>query len=236
MEIIDLYYEKVMKKMKEAAEGQRETLKEGALRIQDCVNQQHKVYFFGTGHSYIVGQEAFARAGTCAGFVPVLENELGMNHAYKSTLIERTEEYAGVIMGLYDFQKGDMIIITSNSGRNALTIELALRLKQKGLTVIALTSLKHSMACESRHKSGKRLFELADLVLDNCSEYGDACIRHNENTSTGPTSTVLNCFILHCMLSQFVQLQIEQEIFCPVFKSSNMDYGDEANQGLFKLH
>lgn len=233
MEIIDLYYENVRTKMKEAAEGQKEILKEAAIRLQGCVNGQHKVYFFGTGHSYIVGQEAFARAGTYAGFVPVLENELGMNHAYKSTLIERTQEYAGVLMGLYDFKKGDVIIITSNSGRNALTIELALRLKQKGLTIIALTSLKHSKACESRHNSGMRLFELADLIIDNCSEYGDACIHHNENTSTGPTSTVLNCFILHCILSQFVQLQLEQGIFCPVFKSSNMDHGDEANQGLF---
>ncbi len=156
---------------------------------------ENKVYFFGTGHSYIVGQEVFARAGGYAGFIPILENELGMNHAFKSTLIERTTEYADVLLELYPFKKGDVIVMTSNSGRNALLIELSLRLKEMGVSIIAITALEASKNNISRHKSGLRLFELADVVLDNRSVYGDASLSHNDEIKTGPTSTIMSCFI-----------------------------------------
>ncbi|WP_242703851.1 SIS domain-containing protein [Candidatus Enterococcus moelleringii] len=64
----------------------------------DCIQQEKKVYFFGIGHSDMIVQEVFARAGGYTGFIPILESELGMNHAFKSTMIECTTDYAGVIM------------------------------------------------------------------------------------------------------------------------------------------
>lgn len=236
MDIIQTYYQEINHRMKAILENEKLQIQEAASMMDACIEQNKQIFFFGTGHSYIVGQEVFARAGGYAGFIPILENELGMNHAFKSTLIERTVEYADVILGLYDFHPGDMIFMTSNSGRNPLLIELAIRLKKLGVRILAITSLRHSSSCESRHASGLRLFELAELVLDNQSIYGDACITHDAYTITGPTSTIMNCFIIHLVVSSFVQLQIERGKTCPVFRSSNMDHADTFNQDLFKLY
>ena len=156
-----------------------------------------------------------------------------MNHAFKSTLIERTTEYAEVLLELYPFKKGDVIVMTSNSGRNALLIELGLRLKELGVSIIAITALDASKNSTSRHESGLRLFELADVVLDNRSVYGDASLSHNDEIKTGPTSTIMSCFIVQLLVSAFVQLEVEKGGDVPVFRSSNIDGGDAYNEKLF---
>ncbi|MFR3733984.1 MAG: SIS domain-containing protein [Enterococcus sp.] len=147
--------------------------------MSTCIQTENKVYFFGTGHSYIVGQEVFARAGGYAGFISMLENELGMNHAFKSTLIERTTEYVEVLLELYPFKKGDVIVMTSNSGRNALLIELGLRLKDLGVSIIAITALDASKIVLVDMRADCACLSL-DVVLDNRSVYGDASLSHND--------------------------------------------------------
>ncbi|MBR2788057.1 MAG: SIS domain-containing protein [Erysipelotrichaceae bacterium] len=229
------YRDLLVKDMDQVLEKQRDKIEEAAQIMSDTVKNNHKIYFFGTGHSYMVGQEVFARAGGYAGFVPILENELGMNHAFKSTLIERTAAYADVIMGLYKFEKGDTIVMTSNSGRNALLVELAQRLKKLGMKIICITSLDSSKASASRHPSGLRLFELADVILDNRSVMGDASISHNEEIKTGPTSTIMDCFLIQLVVTSFVQKEIDRDSDAPVFRSSNIDGGDEYNRRLFEM-
>lgn len=235
MNLMEQYYQTINRKMKDVISLQGETIQQAAQLMSDCADVHH-VYFFGTGHSYIIGQEVFARAGGYAKFIPILEDELGMNHAFKSTLIERMSDYADVILGLYAFEAGDVIIMTSNSGRNALIVELALRLKQMGVKIIALTALSESKQAESRHHSGLKLFELADIVLDNYSCYGDASLKHNEEVITGPTSTIMGCYIIQLLVSAFVQLEIDKGKEVPVFKSSNVDEGDAYNEHLFDFY
>ena len=142
MNLMQNYYQELQKNMEYVISNESEAITKAATLMSTCIETENKVYFFGTGHSYIVGQEVFARAGGYAGFIPILENELGMNHAFKSTLIERTTEYADVLLELYPFKKGDVIVMTSNSGRNALLIELGLRLKEMGVSIIAITALE----------------------------------------------------------------------------------------------
>jgi uncharacterized phosphosugar-binding protein len=137
---------------------------------------------------------------------------------------------------LYPFKKGDVIVMTSNSGRNALLIELSLRLKEMGVSIIAITALEASKNNISRHKSGLRLFELADVVLDNRSVYGDASLSHNDEIKTGPTSTIMSCFIVQLLVSAFVQLEVEKGGDVPVFRSSNIDGGDAYNEKLFERY
>lgn len=233
MNLMQNYYQKLQKNMEHVINNESESITKAATLMSTCIQTENKVYFFGTGHSYIVGQEVFARAGGYAGFIPILENELGMNHAFKSTLIERTTEYAEVLLELYPFKKGDVIVMTSNSGRNALLIELGLRLKELGVSIIAITALDASKNSTSRHESGLRLFELADVVLDNRSVYGDASLSHNDEIKTGPTSTIMSCFIVQLLVSAFVQLEVEKGGDVPVFRSSNIDGGDAYNEKLF---
>ncbi len=228
------YRDLLVADMNQVIEQQRENIEKAAQIMTDTVKSGNKIYFFGTGHSYITGQEVFARAGGYGEFVPILENELGMNHAFKSTLIERTAAYADVIMGLYVFKPGDAIVMTSNSGRNALLVEMALRLKKLGMKIICITALDSSKASTSRHPSGLRLFELADVVLDNRSVMGDASISHNEEIKTGPTSTIMDCYLIQLVVTQFVQNELDRGVDAPVFRSSNIDGGDEYNRKLFE--
>ncbi|MGL9729634.1 SIS domain-containing protein [Enterococcus sp. DIV0756] len=230
------YYHVLQESMAYVINEEQTQIQQAAQMMSESIQQEKKVYFFGTGHSYIIGQEVFARAGGYAGFIPILENELGMNHAFKSTMIERTTEYADVLLELYPFEKGDTIVMTSNSGRNALLVELAQRLKAIGVKIIALTALEASKNSTSRHVSGLRLFELADVILDNRSVYGDASIAHTEVVKTGPTSTVMSCFIIQLVVTTFVQLEVERGVDVPVFRSSNIDGGDAYNEKLFAIY
>lgn len=236
MDLMREYYQTINQDMNYIITEEKAAIQSASNLITSSVEQGNKIYFFGTGHSYIVGQEIFARAGGYAQFIPILENELGMNHAFKSTLIERTASYADVLMGLYSFQKGDVIVMTSNSGRNALLIELGLRLKKIGVKIIGITALTASKNSTSRHKSGLRLYEIADVVLDNRSVYGDASITHSDKVKTGPTSTIMSCFIAQLLVSDFVQQEVDKGIDVPVFRSSNIDGGDEYNEKLFEKY
>lgn len=185
----------------------------------------------------MIGQDLYARAGGYAKIYPIDEIELSLaTHPTKSTQIERMAAYANVLEHLYDVRYGDVVIVTSNSGRNALVIEYVLRLRKKGVKIIAITSLKHSQNTESRHKSKKRLFELADIVLDNQAPLGDAGVAIDENITMGPVSTITGCFLSQCMIGSMVEKLKENGMDAPVFRSSNTDGADAYNQALFDTY
>ena len=120
-------------------------------------------------------EELYGRAGGLAFIIPMLTSELTLvEHPTKSTYIERLPGYAGILFELYGCDKGDVLLIASNSGRNAYTVEMALLAKEKGCTVVAVTNLTHSSQSTSRHSSGKLLKDIADIVIDNCGGLGDA--------------------------------------------------------------
>ena len=113
----------------------------------------------------MMAEELFYRAGGLARVYPILEDALMLhNGAVKSTGMERLEGYAELILNRYPCQAGDCLIIASNSGRNAVIVEMAAAARERGLKVIALTNLTHSRAQESRHTSGKKLYQIADVV------------------------------------------------------------------------
>ena len=124
----------------------------------------------------------------------------------KSTKIERIASYADVLENIYDVKKGDVIIATSNSGRNALVIEYLLRMKNKGVKIIGITSLEHSKTITSRHECGLRLFEVADIVLDNMAPHGDAGVALNEQIKMGPISTLTGCYLSQFIIGEMVEL------------------------------
>ena len=116
-----------------------------------------------------MAEEMYARAGGLAFVVPILTSELTMTeHPTKSSHIERLSGYAKILVELYGVSSGDVVLIASNSGRNAYPIELALEAKSRGAHVVAITSMKHTTAQASRHSCGKNLYQIADIVIDNC--------------------------------------------------------------------
>ncbi len=115
-----------------------------------------------------------------------------------------------------------MMIISSNSGRNALPIEMAMRCKKEGVFVVALTNLKQSKAAVSRYPSGKKLYEFADCILDNCVPSGDALLNIN-GILTGPGSSVSSMFLLNTIVTEALKICAEKGIKVPVFQSQNVD-------------
>jgi hypothetical protein len=122
-----------------------------------------------------------------------------------------------------------VVIIASNSGRNAYPIELALLAKEAGATTIALTSLTHAQHITSRHPSGKRLFELTDVVLDNGGAYGDGSLAiPGLAAKMGPTSTIIGVYLLNTVMAEAVALLAAEGIAVDIYQSANTDQGDSA--------
>lgn len=215
-----------------------ESIGKAADLLTQTIIDNKRLYLFGTGHSHMLAEELFYRAGGLVNIQPILVEPLMLHvSASESTLAERVEGYAEKIFKDYGISANDTIIIISNSGRNGVIVDMALLCKEKGVNVVALTNLEHTYAGASRHKSGKRLCEIADIVLDNFGCVGDACVTvEGVEGKICPTSTVAGALILNSIVAQAVDNCVKKG-FCPDhFASSNVDGGDEINNKLVEKY
>ncbi|MBI3003637.1 MAG: SIS domain-containing protein [candidate division NC10 bacterium] len=192
------------------------------------------LHVFGSGHSHAVAEEAFHRAG---GLVPVnLIQEAfltPLTAARKSGHLERVSGIAAVLLEASGVKSGEVLLVISNSGINAVPVEMALEGKARGLTVIALTSVAHARATASRQASGKRLFEVADCVLDNCGEVGDAAVAYpNLKARVAPTSLLAGVYLLNNLVCRVVERFLDAGLTPPLYMSANVPGGDEHNRAL----
>lgn len=210
-------------------------LDQASNKIVTAYQNKKRFLVFGSGHSHMIAEEFYARAGGLAYVTPVLQNELTLtDHPLKSTLIERTLGMAQVYFELYHLEAGDVILICSNSGRNALPIELARLAEEKGLSVIAFVNVKQTETLSSRHPSGQNLPAFAELVIDNCGAYGDAGFDLGEGLMMGSTSTIIGALMAQS-LSILVAAKIKAlNLEVPVFRSSNLDGADDYNKQLIE--
>ena len=145
-------------------ETQLEAIEAAGAIVAETIMTSGFVYTFGTGHSHMMAEELFYRAGGLARVYPILEDALMLhNGAIKSTDMERLSGYATLILSRYPCKKNDCLIIASNSGRNAVIIEMVQEAHKRGMKVIALTNVTHSKAQESRHSSVKNCIRLQTL-------------------------------------------------------------------------
>ena len=219
-------------------ETQKVALETVASTVVDRMEQGGILYVVGSGHSHMVGEEFYARAGglACIRLIAPMELTLG-EHPIKSTVVERSADYAHVILTQYKIRPQDIVMIASNSGRNALGVELALELKKRGIPTIAFTSLAHSMESSSRHSCGKRLFEVCDYVIDNCGCPGDAAMRlPGIPGKMGSTSSIVGMFMAQSLGLLLAQELQRREMEVPVFLSSNLDGGDAWNKHIMEKY
>jgi uncharacterized phosphosugar-binding protein len=229
------YYQSVVNRINET---QIENIALAAQLTADAFEKGSKIFVTGSGHSHTFSEELYGRAGGLAFFVPMLTSELTLvEHPTKSTFVERLPGYAAILFELYGCKKDDVILIASNSGRNAYPVEMALCAKEAGLKVIALTNVNHSMATASRHPSGKRLLELADVVIDNCGDLGDAAYHvSGVEAAVGPTSSIANSVIALLYTVEIARLLQQRGIEAPVFVSANVDGGFEKNEKYMRTY
>lgn len=195
----------------------------------------HLIYIAGSGHSHLLAEEAFYRAGGIAAAQAILDPDLMLHlGASRSTQLEREEGRAERVLANYPVGPGDVVIIASNSGRNAYPIEMALAARSRGATTIALTSVRHSRQITSRHRSGSLLFEVVDLVLDNGGEYGDASLPIGGSVRMGPTSTLVGVFILNALMADAVELLSKRGIAVDVYQSANMQDAEASANDMIR--
>lgn len=212
---------------------QANVIHEAATRIVDAHQHGKRFLVFGTGHSHMVAEEFYSRAGGLAFVTPMLQNELTLtDHPFKSTLIERTLGMASVYFELYHPQAGDVLLIASNSGRNALPVEMAKLAKAAGVTVIAFTNLSQSQTIASRHPEGKNLYHYADLIIDNCGAYGDAGFDLGDGIVMGSTSTIIGAFMAQSLSIQIAHELKTRGMDVPVLRSGNLDGSDVINKAI----
>jgi uncharacterized phosphosugar-binding protein len=237
MKAYQRYFEQVQTKLK-IVFNQTEKIEQAAKWIADCLANDGFIYTSGTGHSHIFAEEIFYRAGGFARVVAILDEALMLHKdASYSTEVERQEGYAARLLEDFPLSEKDIFIISSNSGRNTVSIEMAMIAKEKGAKVIVITNFKHTQSVVSRHPTGKRLFEIADLYFDNGGEIGDASVTlEGLDIKVGATSTATGAVILQSMMVQAAENLIQMGIQPEIFSSSNSDAGEEHNEALIKKY
>jgi uncharacterized phosphosugar-binding protein len=194
------------------------------------------IYVAGSGHSHLIAEEAFYRAGGIAAAQAILDPDLMLHvSASRSSEFERESGRAERVLAGYDVTRGDVVFVASNSGRNAYPVEMALAAKARGATTVALTSLRHTRSVTSRHPSGKRLFEVSDVVLDNGAEYGDAGLRVGRHgLRMGPTSTIVGAFIINTVLAEAVDSLARRNVAVDVYQSANVQGAESAADDIIR--
>lgn len=199
-------------------------------KIFESLKSDGVLHVFGSGHSHSFAEEMFHRAG---GLVPVnalLEDYL-MPHAGPSQVgpMERLSGVGSIILNKYDLRRGEVLLLASNSGINAATIELAEKARSAGVITVAISSLTHSKGVPSR--SGKKLFEVVEYVIDTGTPVGDACVQFDGMpVKVAPLSGAISLLIGELITVRVAELFVENKLEAPVYQSANTPGGDERNK------
>ena len=224
------YIEELQKIITKMAESEQGTITQVAKLVAQSTMNGGLLHMFGCGHSHLPVSEAFYRAG---GFVPInpIYETSAMLHegAVKSSMVERMSGYAKHILDNYKTQAGEVLILFSNSGINSLPIEMAVEAKAKGLIVVAVTSMAYQNE-KSRHSSGKKLFQVADYVIDTKIPKGDGLVELTKGKVIAPGSTAVCAAIINMLICEIGECYLKANVSPPFFISGNVEGGMEQNQ------
>lgn len=208
-----------------------------AEKLAETIEKGNSTFVFGCSHAGMLSEELFYRAGGFVTINPIFNPILMLNTrpVTMTTKAERLEGLGNEIIKESPIKEGDLLIIHSVSGRNPLVIDAVLEAKNKGAYVIAITNIKSSKKVTSRHSSGKKLYEVSDLVIDNCGDFGDSSIEINGlDQKVGATSTIAGVIIVNTMVVIAADILISKGIEPPIFHSANIDGGTEYNEKMLK--
>lgn len=228
------YLDLAIRMLTDLKDTQLQEIKKAGALVADSFQSGGVLHIFGTGHSHMIAEEAYSRAGGIIPVNPMLEASMMLHEGYgKSSALERLPGIARVFFEEQDFdvRANDVAIIVSNSGRNAAPVEMAKLFREKGVPVIAITSLSHSKSVKSREPGGRKLYEIADIVLDNRGVPGDAALQlPGMPIRACPTSTLTGVTILWSLLAEALEILVSRGEVPPVIMSGNLDEGAEWNQ------
>lgn len=235
----EIYIEHAIKILGEVKRTQQDKINCAATKMVETVEKGNSIFAFGCSHASIVVQELFYRTGGFALINPIFNPTLMLDTrpVTMTSKAERLERFGKEIISESPLKSGDMLIIHSVSGRNPVIIDAVLEAQERGAFVVAITNIEYSKNTSSRHSSGKRLFEVADLVIDNCGDFEDAAIRiEGFEQKIGPTSTIVGAAIGNAIIVEASSILLSRGIKPPIFHSANVDGGDEFNKKMLQKY
>ena len=234
------YIDIVKQLLDRIADEEDKNLHQAAILLADAIAGDGRIFIWGSTHSSTAMQDIYMRAGGLmvinAIFIPGLE-DLHLNPFGITSKLERLSGYSEIVLDHTPIRAGDVLIVVSVSGRNAVPIEMAKTAKERGIKVIAVTGYEYSKSVASRHASGKKMYEFADVVLDNKAKAGDAVLEAKEiPTKFCPVSGITSGAILQCLVAETVDELISRGVTPPIYMAQNLDGGDNYNEVLLEKY
>ncbi len=224
------YFEEGFALLEQLQEENLPRIEAAAELIAQAVADGHTFYAWGGPHSSLPVQDIFWRAGGSLLVNLVLTPGLSLEDGpiRITSALERAEGIGRACFAEIGAEAGDVILLVSTSGRNAVPVEMAMAAKDAGLKVIAMTSLAYTQAVESRHSSGHKMYEFADVILDNLTVPGDARLTDDALPApVGPTSGWVGCFLLQALMAAVNEKLNAKGVEPPIYLAYNTE-GREA--------
>ena len=230
---LDQYVQEMRDFQARVVDGQRDRLLEVARRMAEATRRDQRIFLFGTGHSHLIAEEGFYRAGGLANVVPILTEHLMLHHLPSlGSRLERTPGLAELILERYAPQPEEILFVFSNSGVNQLPVEMALRGRERGLFVVSISSLAYARQAPLS-ALGMRLDQSVDVPLDNGGVPGDAFLPlEGFPWRVAPSSTVICALLWNGLVAETARLLLESGVEPPVFVSLNVAGAAQHNQAL----
>ena len=225
-------YQRYLQGMNEIISKIEETQGENIIKVAELLAKVTRnggiIYGFGAGHSHLVTEDAFWRAATPANYCALLEPSImGSTEITKSYLMENTYEVGKHVIDYHRITSNDVLIIVSNSGNNIAPVDAALRAKEKGIPIIAITAVEYGDYLKTKHKENVKLKDIADIVLDNCSLIGDAVVEiENFPMKIGSSSTIPMILLQNLILTEMVEILVKEGFTPDVFYNGHIAFMD----------
>lgn len=230
------YLDKITASLERIYREQREQITQCAQIIADHIAADGLLFVFGSGgHSNMMAEEMFHRAGGFACVSPVFVDSIRIPHV---PLGERSAGIVPYIFDFYEIGKGSLLLLVNGYGINPVTIETVLEARKRGVRVIAVTSTDYAeqlpKSFPGRHPSGLNLHEICEHVLLTYVPYGDAIVQmEGVESGVGPYSTFANAFICNSLVIEAARILVERGIQPPIINSINVIDGFQKNQALY---
>lgn len=231
--LLDQYATCIISAIESIRTNQREKILQAARIVRSVLAADGLIYVFGCGHSHILSEETFYRAGGLACVSPILYPPLMLHEgAAESSRLEKEPGLAAKVLDGYTLTQKDMLFCLSTSGVNSVPIELAEAVREQGVPTVAICSSAY-FDQPTRCPNGKHLYQVADVWLDNQAPHGDAVLSpQGSSVKTTPLSTVTGAFLLNAILAEGTELALRDGIDVPIYLSGNIPGGAERNKAL----
>ena len=235
--LIDNYADTVVSAIERIRATQKEKILKAAELVKKVIENDGLIYVFGCGHSHMLAEETFYRAGGLACVAPVFYEPLMLHEgAAESSRLEKQDGLAEKVFENCPITEKDLLICSSTSGVNAVPVEFAKLAKEKGIPVVVITSSSY-FDQKPKSKVGEHLYLQGDVWIDNMAPHGDACLEiEGVAVKMTPVSTMTGVFIINSILAEGTSLAAKSGADIPVYLSGNIPGGAEYNKALIERY